>query len=244
MTSINFHGRSIKAVAFDMDGTMIDCEPSNRAAVQRAAGSPYIIDWNQCAGKPESVIHTWLRDTYPNFTGLKNAFVDACKAGYKEELPHLKARAGIKELMASFHQLGIPMIVVTNTETPLALKKLKQCGLLDYVTDVIGVDKVIEANLEPKPSGDGYRLAAQTLGVDEENMAGFEDSAVGVSALTSTRLLSVHIYDHGMLPDTRADIVINGTTRRGLDEMTADIYLQNPDLMEELPPEPRCTAYA
>lgn len=49
--------RIIQGVAFDMDGTLIDCEPVNRAAVEAAAGRNIRIDWQIAPAKRRN--HSW-----------------------------------------------------------------------------------------------------------------------------------------------------------------------------------------
>lgn len=237
--------RIIQGVAFDMDGTLIDCEPVNRAAVEAAAGRNIRIDWANCAGKKEEIIHGILKEEYgpDKIRSTADEFVAACKRGYQETMGKLKAREGIIELLNTFQGLNIPMIVVTNTERGMAIQKLEQCGLQKFMVDVIGSDTLENLGLKSKPSGDGYRLAASQLQIKEEDMMGFEDSLVGMDALSQTAAFSVHITDYGTPAHVKAGLVLSGSGGGALLTLNNKIRHHNTQALLGFPPQPRSPAY-
>lgn len=204
-------GKHIQAGLFDMDGTLIDCEPVNRAAVQTAAGIEYPISWKDCAGKKETIIHDWLCAQYRGFAVENRQFVKACKQGYIDRYDQLSARAGIHYLLNALRDVKLPLAVVTNTEEAMAWKKLEKCGLSGYFQFVVGSDTVEKIGLRAKPSGDPYRLAAKRLDVDVSECMITEDVTTGLdAAVDAESSMIVHIYDHGTDKDPRAKIHING----------------------------------
>lgn len=239
--------KNIKGVALDMDGTLIDCEPINRMVVQKATGVDIKIDWSRCAGKKEEIILDWMKETHgaEKIRIATHDFLVACKRGYADAMTSLRPREGIVYLLNTFAELNIPMIVVTNTEKNIAIEKLKHCGLLGYMQDVIGSDTITERGLQPKPSGDGYKEAARVLGIPTEHMIGFEDSTTGMTALAETNAISVQIIDNGTPAHKSADVIIDGDSETDLILLNNEIRRQNnlSLYMPSLSPEPRRAAY-
>lgn len=227
MASFFFNGREIKAVAFDMDGTLVDCEPSNRGVVQNALGSSAIkIVWGKnTIGIKEVDILAGLKKEHgeDKVRIAADDFLAACKRGYNKEIPTLQPRRGMIEILNTFKELGVPIIVVTNSDTEMAIKKLTQCGMIDYMYDIIGSDTLQELGLKSKPESDGYILAAKRLGVSEEELMGWEDSEGGFKALKKTKALDVHIGDHGTEIESSATIKVDGT---GINDSSAYSLLE------------------
>ena len=73
----------VEGFAFDMDGTLVDCEPYNRAAVQAAAGERFPTAGDVNAGRKEYLIHEWLGAKYPKFNKPLEELVADCPKGYQ-----------------------------------------------------------------------------------------------------------------------------------------------------------------
>lgn len=203
------HGR-IQGFAFDMDGTLVDCESLNRAAVQAAAGERFFIAWDVNAGRREYLIHEWLRAKYRRFNQPVEEFVADCHRGYEERLPLVEARDGMVKALRYIQKQGLPMIVVTNTPHDLAVARLERTGLAQYFNEVVGSDTVTNAGRNPKPSPDPYLLAAEILDLPPHVIAGFEDSPTGVESLIRSGLVSVQIHDYGDRPNRFVDYHVDG----------------------------------
>lgn len=225
-----------------MDGTLIDCEPVNRAAVQSAAGEIHTIDWSICAGKKESIIHDWLSAQYRGFNLEKELFVASCKQGYVDRYDQLRARDGIHYLLKTLHAANLPLAVVTNTEEEMAKKKLEKCGLSIYFQFVVGSDTMEKMGHRAKPSGDPYRYAASRFGLLPSECMITEDVTTGIDAAKDAEgSLIVHIYDHGTEKDPRAHVHVNGRNPHELvwlaNSVTVGPYLP-------VAPQPGSPAYA
>jgi sugar-phosphatase len=238
-------GQEIRGVAFDMDGTLVDCEPSNREAVQKAVGTDFKINWAKYAGVKEVDILAGLKKEYgeDKITIAADDFLFACKRGYKGAVKTLEPRRGMMELLKTLKDLGIPIIIVTNSDTEMAKEKLKQCGMLDYMFDIIGSNTISQLGLKAKPSGDGYKKAAEILGIEIENMMGVEDSTTGMNALAETNALAVHVIDYGTAQHKEADIVIDGMGSGDLLALNNQIRRENYQRILGLTPEPSSPAY-
>lgn len=246
MSFFLLNGNKIRGVAFDMDGTLVDCEPSNREAVQKAVGTDFKINWAKYAGVKEVDIIAGLKTEYGanKITIAADEFVSACKKGYSDAIKTLQPRHGVLELLETLKELSIPIIIVTNSETEMAKKKLEQCGMLDYMYDIIGSDTISNLGLKPKPSGDGYLKAAEILGIEIHEMMGVEDSTTGMNALSETKAITVHIIDYGTPQHKDADIVIDGMGSGDLLALNNQIRRENYQKLLGLTPEPSSPAYA
>jgi len=236
------NGIQIQAGLFDMDGTLIDCEPVNRAAVQSAAGKSHTINWAECAGKKESIIHDWLRAQYKGFNVEKDPFVANCKQGYVDRYDELRAREGIHYLLKALQSAKLPLAVVTNTEEEMAKKKLEKCGLSEYFQFVVGSDTMEKMGRRAKPSGDPYRYAASLFGLLPSECMITEDVTTGIDAAVDAEgSMIVHIFDHGTPKDSRAHIHVNGRNPHELvwlaNSVTIGPYLS-------VAPQPGGPAYA
>lgn len=200
----------VQGFAFDMDGTLVDCEPYNRAAVQDAAGERFPVAWDVNAGRKEYLICAWLHAQYPEFNKSAEEFVADCHRGYEVRAHLVEARDGMDKALRYIQKQGLPMIVVTNTPHDLAVARLDRSGLARYFNQVVGSDTVADIGGYPKPSSDPYLLAAKLLKLPPHLIAGFEDSPVGMESLTKSGCISVHIHDNGDLPNQHANYQVDG----------------------------------
>lgn len=205
-----------------MDGTLIDCGHS-RDAIQQVVGTPFHIDWSQCGGRGVPFIHDWLSAKYANFSMTMEEFLNKCHHSHIEALKYLSPRLGIIELLNLFRDIGIPIAVVTNTETEMAKKRLAQCGVLDYMKLIIGSTTLTDQGLKLKPAPDGYQLAAKSFGLAENEMIGFEDSVAGMTALDATDFVSVHMHDDTVPPITHAHFQIDARTDADMERLIEEI---------------------
>jgi HAD superfamily hydrolase (TIGR01509 family) len=174
----------MKAVLWDMDGTLVDSEklwdvslaalydklggeltPAVRAAmVGSVAGNTMRIVYTdlglQLDSEAMAESSRWLND----YTA------DLFEGG----LPWC---VGAKELLNELHAEGTPMALVTNTQRALTDRALKSIGAHYFSATVCG-DEVAEG----KPAADPYLRAAELLGLAPEDCLAVEDSVTGTAA--------------------------------------------------------------
>ncbi|GAA1971990.1 HAD family phosphatase [Catenulispora subtropica] len=180
----------IAAVAFDLDGTLVDLERFHHEAWLRAARSVGVeLTWEQALrrlpnfiGGPDARVAAQIVALAPAGASpertltAKERWFSALVGAVEEIVP----RAGVAEVVDRLRGRGVPVAVATSTERGTALAILHRTGLLP----VFGAARVVTAQdvTRPKPAPDAYRITAWRLGVPPSRQLVFEDSVVGMSA--------------------------------------------------------------
>ena len=172
---------ALRAVLFDMDGTLLDSEKLwdvalvdlaewlggelSTAARHRMVGSSM--------GRSVAILHADL--------GVE-ADPESSACYLTERMEELLAgeipwRPGAEEFLASVHASGIPTGLVTSTHRRLTDIALTTIGPENFLVTVCG-DEVDR----PKPNPDPYLLAAHMLDVPTAASVVLEDSPLGVAA--------------------------------------------------------------
>ncbi|BEP14399.1 sugar phosphatase [Acidothermaceae bacterium B102] len=167
----------IKAVLLDMDGTLVDSD----AAVERA--------WTIWAAEHEAdlaevlvVSHgapadSTVRHMFPAYSPDEvDVSADRQLALQYDDLRDVVPAVGAHELLETLAALALPWAVVTSADTRLAALRLAAAGIEPPV--LVTVDQISAG----KPDPEGYRVAAERLGIDPRDCLVVEDAAVGVTA--------------------------------------------------------------
>jgi len=166
------------AALFDMDGVLVDSAPLHVRAYERVFGEAG-LEFPEAArvavrtGKSRwQVIEIGAPHASPT---VKQRLFDAKPEAVAEALRDAGdvSRPGTTRTIQALAESGIPIGVVTNSAAPYVW--LEAAGVLDKVEVVVTSNDVSS----PKPSPEGYLLAAQRLGVEPERCIAFEDSHDG-----------------------------------------------------------------
>jgi HAD superfamily hydrolase (TIGR01509 family) len=185
----------IDAVLLDMDGTLLDTEPSYVAAltaVLDAFGYPdATATCHALIGIPGSECEALLRARYGEsfpFADIIAAFTvrsdEIFEAG-------LKLKPGTIELLDALQAAGCPFAIVTSTSRPTAERHLTLGGIRARFDTLVTCDDVARG----KPSPDIYLLAAAKLGVRPQACVAIEDSNPGIAAAHAAGAIPIMVPD-------------------------------------------------
>ncbi|MEJ3657419.1 HAD-IA family hydrolase [Actinomycetes bacterium KLBMP 9759] len=167
--------RSIDAVLFDMDGTLVDSD----AAVERA-WMTWAAEYGVDPAAVLAIAHgspadRTVRRIRPDLDEEQVAAASTRQLDLQyDDLSDVVATPGAHELIAALAEAGVPWAVVTSADVRLAEARLGAAGidapLLVTVEDIE----------HGKPAPDGYLRAAELLGVDPVRCLVVEDAEPGV----------------------------------------------------------------
>lgn len=170
--------KTLAAVLWDLDGTLVDTEPLWLAAEHELAAT-FGKSWTQEDGLKlvgntllESGIYIRNRleiDMTPE--AIVDYLVDRLATQVSEEIIW---RPGARELLKAFNAEGIPQALVTMAYAAIADPIARQLPLDAIVTG----DTVSHGKPHPEP----YLLAAKMLGVDPSECIAIEDSTTGANS--------------------------------------------------------------
>lgn len=194
----------IRAVLFDMDGTLVESD----AAVARA--------WSAWAAEygvaPEAL--TAVADGVPADgtirilrPDLDEPGVAAASARQMElqytDLGDVVALPGVHALIDVLDAAGVPWAVVTSADRELAGRRLGVAGI--DAPMLVARDDIVRG----KPDPEGYRTAAAALGVPAGDCLVVEDAAAGLAAgrAAGARTAALRGLDGDLRLDGPADLI-------------------------------------
>jgi sugar-phosphatase len=205
---------AFSAVLLDMDGTLVDSdaavERSWRTWARRWDVEPAAVLAVMSGNPAESTVRRVRPD-------LDEALVAAATRDQLDlectDLTDVVAAPGAHELVAHLESTFTPWAVVTSADTRLARARIGAAGL--ELPVLVPRDMVVVG----KPDPEGYRLAADFLGVEVADCLVVEDSPVGVAAgrAAGATVAGLRGVDADLAVDSLHDVVTTLLAR----EMTA-----------------------
>jgi HAD superfamily hydrolase (TIGR01509 family) len=218
--------RELKAIIFDVDGTLAATEETHRQAFNEAfkefdtpfqwSVSEYIQLLYISGGKER--IYKFLKSQnfdIPEKGNLRDYTLKLHQRKseiYREKLiaGHIGLRIGVERLIKEAKQKGITMAIATCTSTTnveVLLKNALDGTALSYFNSLVSCDLVADK----KPSPAVYQYALANLGLKPENCVVIEDTSNGNLAALAAGMKSV-ITTHPLTVDedfTGASLVID-----------------------------------
>ncbi|MGQ9511471.1 MAG: HAD family hydrolase [Thermaceae bacterium] len=169
----------MKALLFDLDGTLADTDPLHLLA-WREALRPYGIEvdeafyYGRISGRLNPEI---IRDLLPHLPeGEAQALIQRKEALFRGLAPRLKPLPGLLDLLEEAGRKSLPTALVTNAPRENVEHILNALGLRFPV--VVLAEEVGRGKPDPLP----YLEALHRLGVNPGEALAFEDSESGVKA--------------------------------------------------------------
>ena len=183
-------GENIKALIFDVDGTLADSMPMHMETWE-LLGNKYGFQYTQeelesYAGRSGQEIVEIINEK----NGLQ---LDPDKVSHEKEeaflenLDRVKPIAPVVKVLEDYYGV-LPIAAGTGGFRSVATKILKSVGVWDKIDTLVGSDDVIHH----KPAPDTFLKCAEELGVEPKDCLVFEDADLGFRA---ARNAGMHLID-------------------------------------------------
>jgi HAD superfamily hydrolase (TIGR01509 family) len=170
----------IKAIAWDIDGTLIDSEPVHHKALMAVSaryGVKIAADDERFIGVAMSDVWAVLSPLYPASLDSQTWLAEIVDA-YIERAGELMPIPGAPQTVLALASSGVVQCAVSNSSRRIVEANLKTMGLDRVMAFAIAREDVTEGKPDPEP----YRLACQRLGLDAAQILAVEDSLVGAQS--------------------------------------------------------------
>ncbi|KLK90781.1 hypothetical protein AA309_23560 [Microvirga vignae] len=212
----------LKALIFDMDGTLVHSDPVHLQAFVEVLGPEGVavdehVYRSTIIGRTnESIFATLLPD---RTVDEHVAFADEKEAAFRRLALDLKPLDGLLDLLDWAKERGIKVALVTNAPRLNAEHMLDVLSLREHFPVQITIDQVARGKPDPLP----YLAALERLGVRADEAVAFEDSPSGMKAAKAASLFSFG--------------VLTGLTAQEMRDVGADATIEDfhaPVLWDEL----------
>ena len=189
------------AVIFDMDGVIFDSERLVLECWERI-GVKYDLEGMReaflpCIGtnhlKTKEIVLECYGDDFPYDEFNKEASVLFHSIADRDGLP---VKTGVRELLDYLKEYGVPIALASSTRLATVTQELKQAGLYEYFSVVMGGDQLKRS----KPAPDIYLMTCEKLGVQPVFTYAIEDSYNGIRSAYAAGMKPIMVPD--MLPPT------------------------------------------
>lgn len=181
---------SLRAVLWDLDGTLVDSE-SYWAATEMAIAEEHGAAWGAVEAKAMIGAPIEVTVSHMIASGVKLAF-DELEATLMRMMAErirtdgIPFRPGARELYEDLRSAGVPQAIVTMSYGPYMEALLDELPEFDHVQQG---DSVVNG----KPAPDIYDAAMAVLGVTARTSLGIEDSVPGTGAILAAGVTPVYV---------------------------------------------------
>jgi len=182
------------ALIFDLDGLVLDTEPSYhaawRAAIRQMGFSVHEDSVTGLSGMHYKDVEAQLLSWYGLAFDLKK-FAEISGSLWRElvEKQGIPVKDGVMDVLEHAEKNALPVCLATNSYSVYASACLAFSGLEHKFPLRVTGDEV----KQPKPAPDIYFAAADKLGADIRKCIVFEDSYPGVAAAAAAGACTVYI---------------------------------------------------
>lgn len=189
---------TIKAVLFDLDGTLIDSEYfyfSSWAPILEDSFGLILSfeDWiREFAGHTLVRNVAYLKEQYQIDTTEDYMWKRTREAYSKSSMLNVNLMPYAKEVLAMLREKGIRMGLVTSSYQTTVDTVLGNHGLLDCFEFFVTREQVEHAKPNPEP----YLLALTKLGLNAREVLAVEDTITGTTSASAAGLMCIGVSKH------------------------------------------------
>jgi len=212
----------IRAVAFDMDGVLIDSHPAHRAAWRE-----FLLSLNRCVSDDELsfILEGRTRnEILQHFLGDLSEHELTQYGKQKDELfrsleHQIEPVPGAIEFVRELHRHGIVSAVATSASEIRTFSTIERLGLAEHFETIITASDVSRGKPDPMV----YQVACERMGVPPQDALAFEDAPAGIRAAALAGMRCVGVSSNGLAPQllqAGAEFVIPNFVGLRLEEFT------------------------
>lgn len=206
---------SVCAVAWDVDGTLVDSEPLHLRALQ-AVCQAHGVDIRDHGPTPfigVAIADVW-QQLAPRFAralghhpdGGEREFRAGVTAHYLAHAHEVRVLPGARAALEYLARTGVVQAAVSNSERAIVVANLRTVGAHAAFSAIVSLDDV----QQPKPAPEPYTRALSMLGVPAESAWAVEDSPSGAR---SARAAGLQVLVVGDDPQARGEYRLPGLTQ-------------------------------
>jgi len=179
----------LKALIFDMDGTLVHSDPVHLEAFAETLKPEGVaideeIYRSTIIGRTNEAIFASLLPHLP--VERHEIYADEKEAAFRRMAQNLEPLEGLLDLLDWAEAKGIRIALVTNAPRLNADHMLEALGLAERFPIQVTIDQVERGKPDPLP----YLTAVERLGIRPEEAIAFEDSPSGMRAAKAAGLFS------------------------------------------------------
>jgi beta-phosphoglucomutase-like phosphatase (HAD superfamily) len=169
-----------RAVAWDIDGTLIDSEPLHERALAAASAAlgADLSDLEPDAFRGVHAIDIWeaLKPRFPAGSSF-NTWIAAIEGYYAAHVGELKPNPGALEAMRKLAERGIAQACVSNSGRTIVDANIEALGIGTIIAFSMSLEDVSAGKPDPEP----YREAARRFALPAAAVVAVEDSGAGAA---------------------------------------------------------------
>ena len=182
-----------RAMAWDVDGTLVDSEPLHLRALQSVcdAHGVDITDFGDTPFVGVAIGDVWrlLATRFESkfvqqADNAEGEFRRAVTQYYLKHSSEVRVLPGARQALEHLSSLGVSLAAVSNSERPIVLANLRRIGVLDLFQVVVSLDDV----RQPKPAAEPYLRSLATMAVPARETWAVEDSVSGARSARAAGL--------------------------------------------------------